>query len=124
MALSTSSELRLPLRHIALLYGRVSADLACSTGIHRGEDVVKALLAGSTITQVAGALIKNGIHHLATLIRDLEAWMDERGYDTIDDFRGTVSQQSVSDPFAFERAQYVTLLAEGKGHAPLNARVN
>ena len=124
MPLSTPSEMRLPLRYTALLHGRITADIALSTGVHRGEDVIRGLLAGATVTQVAASLIKNGVHHIATLLRDAEAWMDERGYHSVDDVRGRLSQAAVSDPFAFERAQYVNMLVGGSLSAPLNARVN
>lgn len=125
MPLSTPGELRLPLRYTALLHGRINADIAISTGIHRGEDMVRGLLAGATVTQVAASVIKNGIHHLATILRDFESWLDERGYHSVDDLRGRLSQAAVSDPFAFERAQYVNLLMNGGAMSgPLNARVN
>ncbi|TVR46029.1 MAG: dihydroorotate dehydrogenase-like protein [Planctomycetota bacterium] len=125
MPLSSPNELRLPLRYVALLAGRVKCDLAISTGVHRGEDMVRAILAGATVTQIAASVIKNGIHHIATMLRDLEAWMDERGHHSVDDLRGRLSQQAVNDPFAFERAQYVNLLLSGGAlSGPLNARVN
>ena len=111
MIYSTPEEMKLPLRWIALLHGRVKADLALSTGAHSGADAAKALLAGATVVQTASALLKNGIPYLSTMLRQLEGWMDEHGYERLEDFRGKLSQKEVTDPFAFERAQYVRLLS-------------
>lgn len=114
MVLSSPAELKLPLRWIALLYGRVQTDLALSTGAHSGLDVAKALLAGATVVQTASALIRNGVPYLSTMLRELEAWMGEKGYESPGEFRGKLSQQQALDPFAFERAQYVRLLLSQK----------
>lgn len=116
MMWSSRHEMKLPLRWIALLYGRIKADLAITSGVHTGEDAVRAILGGATVFQVASTLFINGIPYISTILRDMEAWMAERGYETLDDFRGKVSQQNVADPFAFERAQYVRLLLAQ--HAP------
>jgi dihydroorotate dehydrogenase (fumarate) len=110
MVLSSPQELRLPLRWIALLHGRIKADLAITSGVHSGEDAIRALLGGATVIQLASTLLKNGLPYLSTMLRDIEAWMAEQGYDSIDDFRGKVSQKNCKDLFAFERAQYVNLL--------------
>jgi dihydroorotate dehydrogenase (fumarate) len=110
MSYSSPNELRLPLRWVGLLYGRVKADLALNTGVHSGRDAAKAFLAGATIIQTASALLNNGIPYMSTMLRELEGWMDEAGYKSLDDFRGKLSQKETLDPFAFERAQYVKLL--------------
>jgi dihydroorotate dehydrogenase (fumarate) len=114
MVLSTPDELRLPLRWTALLYGRVRAEIALNTGIHSGLDAAKALLAGAQVAQTASALLQHGIPYLSTMLRQLEGWMGEHGYARLPDFRGRLSQQKSPDPFAFERAQYVRLLASQK----------
>jgi dihydroorotate dehydrogenase (fumarate) len=114
MVLSSAQELRLPLRWVALLHGRIKTDLALNTGVHSGLDVVKALLAGATVVQIASALLKNGIPYLSTMLRELETWMEAKGYESLADFRGSMSQKKVDDPFAFERAQYVNLLMSQK----------
>ncbi len=110
LVLSTAQELKLPMRWVALLYGRIKADMAITSGVHSGQDAIRSLLAGATVVQVASSLLKHGIPYLSTMLRDIEAWMAEKGYDSIDEFRGRVSQKNCDDPFAFERAQYVRLL--------------
>ncbi|CAG1004722.1 MAG: dihydroorotate dehydrogenase-like protein [Anaerolinea sp.] len=110
MTYSTSAELRLPLRHVAILYGRTKLDLVLNTGVHTGIDAVKGLLAGASVVQFTAALLKNGIPYLSTMLVQLQDWMTEHNYKTVDDFRGSLSQKRCDDPFAFERAQYVKLL--------------
>jgi dihydroorotate dehydrogenase (fumarate) len=110
MPLSHPTEMLLALRWIALLHGRVQADLAATTGIHDASAVAKQVLAGATVVQVASTLIKNGVPHVKKLRDGLEDWMDKRGFSELSDFRGTLSQRVVRDPGAFERAQYVHLI--------------
>jgi len=110
MVLSHEHELRLPLRWIALLYGRTKLDLVMNTGVVNGQDALKGLLAGATAVQVASTLFRNGLPYLSTMLLDIQNWMGENGYESLDQFRGAVSQQNVNDPFGFERAQYMELL--------------
>jgi dihydroorotate dehydrogenase (fumarate) len=110
MQLSQPPEMLLPLRWIAILYGRVKADLAASTGVHDSAGVVKQLLAGAQVVQLAAVLVRNGVSHLAVLRGGLEDWMERGRYSSIADFRGTLSQKEAKDPRAFERAQYVHLI--------------
>ncbi len=112
MNLSRSEDARLPLRYIALLHGRVHADLAAVTGIHDGAGVARQILAGATVAQVVSTLYINGVEQLETINSDLAAWMDRHGFKTIANFRGKCSQEDVPDRFAFERAQYVELLMQ------------
>jgi dihydroorotate dehydrogenase (fumarate) len=114
MNFSTPSEIKLPLRWVALLHGRVKSDLALNTGVHSGLDVAKAILAGAAVVQTASALLQQGIPFLSTMLRELEGWMAEHDYANLDTFRGKLSQMEVEDPFAFERAQYVRLLMSQK----------
>jgi dihydroorotate dehydrogenase (fumarate) len=107
---SSPEEMRLPLNRVARIFGHLKADMALNTGVHSGEDVVRAILVGATVVQVASALFVHGIPYISTMLRDIEAWMGEKGYDSLDDFRGKMSQKNCDDPFAFERAQYVNLL--------------
>ena len=111
---STPEEMRLPLRWIAILSAELDVDLAASTGVHRGRDVVSQILAGAKAVQTVSALLVNGIGHVTTLNRELSEWMTAHGYASIDDFRGKLSRNKVSDPYAFERAQYVKLLLSRK----------
>ncbi len=110
MSLSTPSEALLPLRWIGLLHGRVQLDLAASTGVHDSAGAIKQLLAGATVVQLASALSRNGVAHLGKVRQGIEEWMERRGHSSIDEFRGTLSQKQISDPGAFERAQYVHLI--------------
>jgi dihydroorotate dehydrogenase (fumarate) len=110
MQLSHPGEMLLSLRWIAILHGRIKADLAASTGVHDAAGVVKQLLAGAQVVQLAAALLKNGISYLAALRDGLEEWMERMGYSELTDFRGTLSQKESKDPSAFERAQYVNLI--------------
>lgn len=116
MPLSAPEEMRVPLRWTGLLHGRIGADIALNSGVRSGEDVVKALLAGATVVQVAATLIRNGAPYISTMLREIERWMAENGHGRLDDFRGRMSQRGVEDPLAYERAQYVGLLqAKARG---------
>jgi len=111
LELSTSAELRLPLRWIAILHGRHRISLAASTGIHSGEDVIKALLAGADVAMMTSALLRHGPDHLSQVEARLADWLDRHGYESLDQVRGRLSQRSVRDPAAFERANYLKVLA-------------
>jgi len=108
--LSTPQDLRLPLRWIAILYGRINADLAATSGVHQAEDVLKMLMAGANVTMMASALLKNGIDHLRVVEADLVRWMEEHEYESVQQMRGSMSQQQSGNPSAFERAQYMRAL--------------
>jgi dihydroorotate dehydrogenase (fumarate) len=108
--LSTPEDIRLPLRWIAILYGRVKADLALTGGIHTGRDLVKAVLAGASVGMTTSSLIQNGLNHARTILKEAEAWMVEHEYESVRQMRGAMSQKSVADPAAFERAFYMKSL--------------
>ena len=108
--LSTPQALRLPMRWIAILHGRVRADLAATSGIHSAEDVLKMVMAGAGATQVLSVLLKNGIDHVAAIEAGVRDWMAEREYESIEQMRGSMSQEHCEDPSAFERAQYMRTL--------------
>jgi dihydroorotate dehydrogenase (fumarate) len=110
LTLSTSEDLRLPLRWVAILHGRVKASLAASSGVHSSRDVAKVLLAGADVAMLASALLQHGPDHLRALERGLVEWMQEREYASVAELRGSVSQRSVPDPSAFERANYMKTL--------------
>ena len=111
LELSTSAELRLPLRWIAILHRRWGISLAASTGVHTAEDVVKVLLAGADVAMMTSALLHNGPDHLRPVELRLRDWMDRHRYERIDQLRGRASQRSVPDPATFERANYIKTLA-------------
>ena len=117
LALSNSGELRLPLRWVAILYGRVMADLAITTGIHSAEDVLKGLMAGAKVTMMASELLKNGVHRISEILQVLTAWMDEREYESVAQMIGSMSQQNCGEPAAFERANYMKIL---DSYQPMN----
>ncbi len=107
---STSSDLRLPLRWIALLYGRIKADFALSSGIHTGTDIVKALMAGAQAAMTASELLESGISRASQMLVDLENWMSRHQYESVRQMIGSMSQRSVAEPAAFERANYMKVL--------------
>jgi len=110
LVLSTSDELRLALRWIAILRGRVDASLAATGGAHTPEDVLKLLLAGADCVMLASSLLTRGPGHVGTLVRGIETWMSEREYTSVAQMKGSLSQQSCPDPDAFERANYMKAL--------------
>ena len=110
LELSRSSDMRLPLRWIAILYDRVAADFALTSGVYSAEDIVKALMAGATVAMTTSALISNGIGFAGALIEELAQWMNDYEYKSVDQMRGTLSQKNVAEPAAFERANYMKAL--------------
>jgi len=110
LVLSTSDELRLALRWIAILRGRVDVSLAATGGAHTSEDVLKLLLAGADCAMLASSLLTKGPNHVGTLVRGVQAWMTEREYASVAQMKGSLSQQSCPDPDAFERANYMKAL--------------
>jgi len=109
--LSTPMAMRLPLRWIAILHGRVPASLAATSGIHRASDVLKMLMAGADVTMLCSALIRHGIRQISTIERDLVAWMEEHEYESVKQLKGSLSQKNCPDPTAFERAQYMRAIS-------------
>ncbi|HEY3251188.1 MAG TPA: dihydroorotate dehydrogenase-like protein, partial [Ignavibacteria bacterium] len=108
--LSNRQSMRLPLRWIAILYSRLQADLAATSGVNTAEDVIKLTMAGAKVTQMFAALHKFGIEHIKSVILDMEKWMIEHEYDSLHTMRGSMSYKSVSNPGAFERANYMKAL--------------
>ncbi len=110
LELSQPSEIRLPLLWIAVLSGRVDASIAATTGVQTAEQVIKYLLAGADVVMTTSSLLSNGPSYLAELVEGLTDWMAAKGYDHIDQLRGAMSQRHVTDPAAFERANYIRVL--------------
>jgi dihydroorotate dehydrogenase (fumarate) len=108
--LSTPHALRLPLRWIAILYGRVRADLAATSGVHTAQDVVKMLMAGADVTMLCSVLLRHGVGHIRSIEQGLRQWMEDREYESVGQMRGSMSQIHCANPGEFERAQYVRAL--------------
>lgn len=108
--LSTAAEIRLPLRWIAMLHGKIRASLAAAIGVQSGAEVIKYLLAGADAVQAASALLKNGPEHVGKLIAELEEWMQIKEYDSVAQLKGAMSQRAVPDSDEFERANYIKVL--------------
>jgi dihydroorotate dehydrogenase (fumarate) len=113
--LSEPSEIAMPLRWIGIMSDRAGCDLAASTGIHDGNAVIKQLLAGAKVVQVASAVYKNGKSQVRTMLNDVESWMDQKGYTTLDEFRGMLSTKRTENAAAYYRMQFMKFFA-GKGH--------
>lgn len=108
--LSTPFAMRLPLRWIAILYGRTNADLAATSGIYTEEDVIKMIMAGANVTQMLSCLLKFGIGHIADVLTRMKNWMEEKEYESVKQMRGSMSYMNVEDPAKFERANYMKVL--------------
>jgi dihydroorotate dehydrogenase (fumarate) len=110
LTLSTSYEMQLPLRWVALLYGRVEADMALSSGVHTAADVLKSMMAGAKVAMMTSALLKFGVDHTIDLIDGIRNWMEEKEYESIQQMQGSMSQKAVDQPAAFERVNYMQVL--------------
>ncbi len=110
LVLSSSHELRLPLRWVSILYGRVDVDFAITSGVHTHHDVLKGLMAGAKVTMVASELLSNGIGRLGAIVDEMRQWMEVREYESVAQMQGSMSQINVADPAAFERANYMKML--------------
>jgi dihydroorotate dehydrogenase (fumarate) len=109
---TTPEDISETLRWIAIMSGRVSCDLAASTGIHTGEGVIKMLLAGASVTQLASTLYMNGPDQITRILKRVQLWMEEKGFDSVQKFRGIVSRQYEGNPAAFERMQFMKHFSE------------
>lgn len=105
--LSTPQDLRLPMRWIAILYGRIQGDLAATSGIHRASDVVQMMMVGAKVTMMASVLLRHGIAHLRTIEVDLINWLEENEYHSLHQLQGSMSQIHCANPSEYERVQYM-----------------
>lgn len=112
--LSTPQAMRLPLRWIAILYGQINANLAATSGIHKGEDVLKMLMAGASVTMLCSVLLRHGIDHIRIIEREMRQWMQEHEYESVQQMQGSMSQKNCPDPTAFERSQYTRAIQSYK----------
>jgi dihydroorotate dehydrogenase (fumarate) len=108
--LSTPMAMRLPMRWIALLYGRIGANLAATSGIHHGVDALKMIMAGADVTMLCSVLLRHGIDHIRVLEREMREWLEDHEYESVEQIKGIMSQKNCPDPTAFERAQYTRAL--------------
>ncbi len=116
LQLSSSSEIRLALRWIAILYGKIGANLAATGGCHTAVDAVKLMMAGADVVQISSALLLHGPKHIKALLEDIEQWMVAHEYDSLVQMKGSMSLKNVADPSAFERANYMKTLQSYSKH--------
>ena len=117
LVLSNSDDLRLPLRWVAIMYGRVKTDFAITSGIHTAEDVIKGLMAGAQVTMMASELLKNGVRRIGQVLNEVVNWSKEHEYESVLQMIGAMSQKHCAEPAAFERANYMKIL---QSYRPLN----
>ncbi|MFA5088535.1 MAG: dihydroorotate dehydrogenase-like protein [Candidatus Omnitrophota bacterium] len=108
--LSSSYEMRLPLRWVAILYGKVKSSLAATTGIYQAQDALKMLMAGADVTMLCATLLKNGIKQAEKILRDMEEWMSQKDYESVAQIKGIMSHKACANPSALERANYMRVL--------------
>jgi len=111
---SSPSDIAISLRWIALLSGEIEKDLAASTGVHDGEGVIKQILAGATVVQMTSAIYNHGAKYINTVLQDMEKWMDEKGFNTLDDFRSKLNFDNVQNPAIYERTQFMKYYSSSK----------
>ncbi|MBI2757055.1 MAG: dihydroorotate dehydrogenase-like protein [Chloroflexi bacterium] len=109
--LSTSADLRLPLRWISILHGQVDVDFALTSGVHTAVDVLKAMMSGANSAMMASELLHYGVERIPAILSEIETWMDTHQYTSIIQMQGSMSQKSVAEPAAFERANYMKVLS-------------
>jgi dihydroorotate dehydrogenase (fumarate) len=119
LLLSSPADSRLPLRWIAILYDRIAADLAATSGIQTGQDAIKLLMAGAKVTQVCGVLLRQGIGHLRVMEQQVLDWMEEHEYVSIEQLQGSLSQINCPDESAFERVQYMKAIQSYQPEQPI-----
>ncbi len=114
--LSTHSDHRLSIRYIGLTYGNLNASVAANNGIYEGMDIIKMILAGASAVQSVSTFYHNGVEYAATMLKEVEEWMDRKGYDSIEAFRGKLSSKTINDPFVYKRAQYIDMILKSDEH--------
>ena len=112
--LSSSSDVAHTLRWMSIFYDRIDCSLIASTGVHDGDSLIKTLLAGADAAQTVSTLYKNGIGYIETMLNDLRSWMEKHGFNSIDDFRGKMSQKNSPNPAEYERVQFMKYFQDKK----------
>ncbi len=110
LALSRRLDMRLPLRWVAILHGRVPVDFAISSGVHTHEDVLKGLMAGAKVTMMASELLRGGVHRITHILDEMARWMEAHDYESVGQMQGSMSQKNIVEPAALERANYMKML--------------
>lgn len=114
--LSNPQDMRLPMRWIAILYGRIATDLAATGGVHKGTDVIRMLMAGARVTMIVSALLRHGVGHLQEIQQEMIQWLEENDYTSVKQLQGCMSQVNCPNPTEFERAQYMKAVQTYKPH--------
>jgi dihydroorotate dehydrogenase (fumarate) len=114
LKLSSNGEMLLPMRWISILYGHVNADFALTSGVQSGKDILKAMMVGAKVTMVASEFLRKGTGRASEMLKSIELWMEEHDYESIEQMQGSMSQKSVANPAAFERANYMRVLSSYK----------
>ncbi|MDP3914805.1 MAG: dihydroorotate dehydrogenase-like protein [Bacteroidota bacterium] len=112
--LSQPRDHHLALRYAGLLHGNIDASICASRGIYTSEDVIRLILAGADVVQIVSAVYKKELSYVATMLEGIHIWMDNKGYKNLNDFRGKLSRKNLKDPFTYQRAQYVDILAKSE----------
>jgi dihydroorotate dehydrogenase (fumarate) len=112
--LTQSRDHHLALRYVGLLHGNTEASICASRGIYTAEDVIRMILSGADAVQIVSTIYKNHPVYVSTILSEIQEWMDKKGYKKLDDFRGNLSRKSLKDPFSYQRAQYVDILAKSE----------
>ena len=119
LTLSTPADMRLPLHWIGILYGKIRASLAATSGIYQAPDVIKLVMVGADVTMLCSALMRHGITHIQRIEMDMAAWLQQHQHKSLAEIKGIMSQQNCPDPSAFERAQYVRGLSSYSSLFPM-----
>lgn len=112
--LSTPGDHRLSIRYIGLLYDNIKASITANNGIYEGHDIVKMLLAGANSVEAVSTFYHHGVGHIGTMLKEVEEWMDRKGYKELKDFQGRLSSKAINDPFVYKRAQYIDMILKSE----------
>ncbi len=112
--LSTPGDHRLSIRYIGLLYDNIKASISANNGVYEGTDIVKMILAGANSVEAVSTFYHNGVNHITAMLKELEEWMDRKGYKEIKDFQGSLSSKAINDPFVYKRAQYIDMILKSE----------
>lgn len=112
--LSTPGDHRLSIRYIGLLYDNIKASITANNGVYEGIDIIKMLLAGANSVEAVSTFYHNGVGHISTMLKEVEEWMDRKGYKELKDFQGSLSSKAINDPFVYKRAQYIDMILKSE----------